>query len=645
MKSQLPPMYADTWAELFPLEIQNEAAGATPKLKEAIGAEILLLERSRHLVELLLLGLYFGAGETEAVLEVDYGDAPADDQVWQLSAEELSRQRVGIRKARQWIDTSLKARPYLTPGDIAVFRELHAGLPESPTEHWDWRGVAKYAEVQLAECSRQAMTALDVASAIAVHRGQSPSAISYRNILFVSFTAGRNRRYVEQRVASAIRDAVRRARKTPERFGRLVQIPADEDIRLWGADIVLTALGKFARASLVQAVQGIWAAAGGEAEFRFAFYVNMPDDEPLITGSDPGPFHGRLFRQRLADLRRIKLVRELREGVLVIQAMGSGVNPTEVKEIIRAAGGEPGGKIDRLSLQPVERRFRIVPGRLPAVERTFGAVRQEDRVNVGIITIVAHEAQAVRKVLEVSGGYEGEKEVNGRFFEYGSLPAQTGVHRIVTTTASNQGAGAVMSAYDAMMREFAPHMVALVGIGGGIHSDLNICDVAVADQIFYYDRRKITPTGVLRRMEGYRPEGRMKRLLIRYQSFRGDPASLESLHGKRFRVFVGPIATGEAVIADPNAEEKVYTQMVSDKCLAVEMEAAGLAQAVADDTRASTLQASGYLVIRGISDLADTAKSDTHRIDASTNAMVFLRDFLSIIPPFRSLDPDTSPKR
>jgi adenosylhomocysteine nucleosidase len=310
------------------------------------------------------------------------------------------------------------------------------------------------------------------------------------------------------------------------------------------------------------------------------------------------------------------------------------LNPSQVKEIIRAAGAVPGGKVDRLSSHPVERRFRIVPGSLPAAEPTFGAVREQDRVNVGIITIVAHEAQAVRRVLEASGGYDGEQEINGRFFERGRLQAQEGVHRVVTTMASAQGNSAVMSAYEALMREFAPHMVVLVGIAGGIHADLKICDVAVADQVFYYDRRKITPRGVLRRLEGYRPEGRMKRLLIRYQNYRGDPATLESLDGTRFRVLVGPIASGEAVIADLNADEKVYVEMVSDKCLAVETEAAGLAQAVADDTRASALQASGYLVVRGISDLANTAKSDEHRVAASTNAMLFLKDFLSMIKPF-----------
>lgn len=83
----------------------------------------------------------------------------------------------------------------------------------------------------------------------------------------------------------------------------------------------------------------------------------------------------------------------------------------------------------------------------------------------------------------------------------------------------------------------------------------------------------------------------------------------------------GRIATGNAVIQDGMRRERIREQCNGALC--VEMEAAGV-----DASRTC-------LVIRGISDYADSHKSNMWRSYAAGNAVVFARELLGKVPPAR----------
>ncbi|KAK6858098.1 phosphorylase superfamily protein [Apiospora arundinis] len=83
------------------------------------------------------------------------------------------------------------------------------------------------------------------------------------------------------------------------------------------------------------------------------------------------------------------------------------------------------------------------------------------------------------------------------------------------------------------------------------------------------------------------------------------------------------IATGNAVIQDGERQDEIRDRC--DGALCVEMEAAGV-----DASRPC-------LVIRGISDYADSHKGDAWRPYAAGNAAVFARELLSKIPPGKVL--------
>lgn len=85
----------------------------------------------------------------------------------------------------------------------------------------------------------------------------------------------------------------------------------------------------------------------------------------------------------------------------------------------------------------------------------------------------------------------------------------------------------------------------------------------------------------------------------------------------------GRIATGNAVIQDSTRRDQIRDQCNGALC--VETEAAGV-----DASRSC-------LVIRGISDYADSHKGDGWRLYAAGNAAVFARELLSKIPPGKVL--------
>ena len=111
--------------------------------------------------------------------------------------------------------------------------------------------------------------------------------------------------------------------------------------------------------------------------------------------------------------------------------------------------------------------------------------------------------------------------------------------------------------------------------------------------------------------------------------------SIAGAPSPEFRVLMGPIGSGEAVMASEIAEDRLWLSAVNDKCLGVETEAGGVGQAFYEDDAPTSLRVEGCLIIRGMSDYADPSKNDSVRTIAARHAIRFLRDFLKDLPPLR----------
>jgi adenosylhomocysteine nucleosidase len=246
------------------------------------------------------------------------------------------------------------------------------------------------------------------------------------------------------------------------------------------------------------------------------------------------------------------------------------------------------------------------------------------RADIGILTVLTEELDAVVKRLEQHHGYESVQLPGGIQAHVADIPADGGGWlRAAVIQTLDPGPRSATMAFERMQKTFRPPVVLLVGIAGGIRDDLSIGDVVIADQVVYYDARRETAEGPRRRGQSQAMTATLRHRLHEFFRRYGDMVPLDS--GDSVRVWRGPIGSGDAVVTDRESNIIDFLRRFNEKTLAVETEAAGVGQAFyehMDEDRA--LQ--GWLTIRGISDLADKHKRhDRHRFAAQRAAAVVER--------------------
>ena len=262
--------------------------------------------------------------------------------------------------------------------------------------------------------------------------------------------------------------------------------------------------------------------------------------------------------------------------------------------------------------------------------------KRENIMDVGILTILADETKAVIDFLKKHPNYKEEQgKMSKRFYYKGEIPAlAVKSHQVVCTRALKQGNRSIMSAYQDLSMEYRPKLIILLGIGGSIHKDADICDTVIAEEIYYYDKRAEAPDGTNRRLVSYNIEPWLLNEINRLFNEYGDTPEFDSWEGsckEKFKLLFGPIGTGEAVIKHRDAKEREWLAKVNDKTLALDTEASGVAQQFSEDQIRNGYKPEGYLIIRGISDHADKEKNDNWRVAATGNAMLTLQHLLKKI--------------
>ncbi|OEV08348.1 hypothetical protein [Streptomyces nanshensis] len=249
--------------------------------------------------------------------------------------------------------------------------------------------------------------------------------------------------------------------------------------------------------------------------------------------------------------------------------------------------------------------------------------------DVGIVTILSEELRAVVDELKM----ERHKEPSGLYFYRGSYAAPEATVRVVATQNQSQGQRSTMSALENLRRHYNPRLWALVGVGGGIHTEhAGIGNVIVSTDVVYYENRKINPNGdVRRRGEHRQAPAPVVHAVNAYFTDNGTPArihaQLASHATEQFDVFPGLIGSGEAVIADGESEIRSYLSDYNEKVLAVDMEAGGLSQYWQENSVHGEHNP-GWVVVRGVSDNADQKKGHGYHELAARNAAYVLRQLL-----------------
>lgn len=240
-------------------------------------------------------------------------------------------------------------------------------------------------------------------------------------------------------------------------------------------------------------------------------------------------------------------------------------------------------------------------------------------VTVLILTPLPVEFDAVIRFVET---WEAPDVFEGAAYEFGIFNGKHHPYRIVVREPGMKNVDMAL-ATERAMRHFNPQIVLLTGIAGGI-KDVSIGDVVVASKIYGYESGKLDADGFKARPVA---ESLSADLLANAQirKRRDDWKKRVPDTSEQAKVFIGPVAAGEKVVADINNATWRQIKLHYNDALALEMEAYGFATALQGHKDVQGL------VIRGISDMCEgKSETDQHNWQpvAAAHAAAFLFDIL-----------------
>jgi adenosylhomocysteine nucleosidase len=249
--------------------------------------------------------------------------------------------------------------------------------------------------------------------------------------------------------------------------------------------------------------------------------------------------------------------------------------------------------------------------------------------DVGVLTILDEEIRAVQAVLGRMRDYRERRLPHGPLAREAWVPAAGGLPvRVAAVQTFTRGTESAALAYQGLVREYNPSTVLLVGIAGGIGKGVEIGDVVLSDEVISYDARKETADRIYRRGQAQAVAAPLGHRLNDFLA--ATPARQHRPGGDSYRILRGPIGSGNAVVADDRSDITRWLREFNDKVLAVETEAAGVAESFHESVQHDAVTR-GWLTVRGISDAADRLKNDDDHIRAAVHAAQVMAQLLPFL--------------
>ncbi|MBI0375851.1 5'-methylthioadenosine/S-adenosylhomocysteine nucleosidase [Streptomyces albiflaviniger] len=214
---------------------------------------------------------------------------------------------------------------------------------------------------------------------------------------------------------------------------------------------------------------------------------------------------------------------------------------------------------------------------------------------VVILTALNLEYQAVRRKL---AGPQVHRHERGTRFEVGTVPGTSCRVALGLTNKGNHSAAVIA---ERAIQEFSPVAVLFVGVAGALWDSARLGDVVMATHVYAYHGGTSEDDGLKARPRVWEAAHAISQLgshLARVNDWADDTPG----HGRAPQVRFGAIAAGEVVQNSKISAEARWIRQHYNDALAIEMEAAGVAQA-------GHLSGAPVAIIRGISDRADGTKS------------------------------------
>ncbi|MFJ9453683.1 purine phosphorylase [Kitasatospora sp. NPDC101447] len=214
---------------------------------------------------------------------------------------------------------------------------------------------------------------------------------------------------------------------------------------------------------------------------------------------------------------------------------------------------------------------------------------------VVVLTALNLEYQAVRQRLV---GPQVHRHERGTRFEVGTVQGTSCRVALGLTSKGNHSAAVIA---ERAIQEFSPVAVLFVGVAGALWDATRLGDVVMASHVYAYHGGTSDDDGLKARPRAWEaPHGISQ--LASHLARLNDWADPTPGHEDAPQVRFGAIAAGEVVQNSRISAEAKWIRQHYNDALAIEMEAAGVAQA-------GHLNGAPVAIIRGISDRADGTKN------------------------------------
>ncbi|MFF5365061.1 purine phosphorylase [Streptomyces scabiei] len=232
---------------------------------------------------------------------------------------------------------------------------------------------------------------------------------------------------------------------------------------------------------------------------------------------------------------------------------------------------------------------------------------------VVILTALNLEYQSVRQRL---ADLQVHRHERGTRFEVGTVRGTSCRVALGLTNKGNHSAAVIA---ERAIQEFSPVAVLFVGVAGALWDATRLGDVVMASHVYAYHGGTSEDDGLKARPRAWEaPHGISQ--LASHLARLNDWADSTPGHEDGPQVRFGAIAAGEIVQNSRISAEAKWIRQHYNDALAIEMEAAGVAQA-------GHLSGAPVAIVRGISDRADGTKnsSEDHKWQprAAANAAAF----------------------
>jgi len=245
-----------------------------------------------------------------------------------------------------------------------------------------------------------------------------------------------------------------------------------------------------------------------------------------------------------------------------------------------------------------------------------------------IITAIEVERKAVCRAFKLLDKHRVRKD--SRVYWRGRLQLNNGeFYEIAVAQAADMANVDSALLTSDSIHHWKPGGLLLVGIAGAASDQIDLGDIVVGTEVFYYERGKQTPSGKRQEPKQYPADATLINNAMAVRRWRASvPMARPDGNQNRPAIHYGVIASGEMVIADEDTRDQLIEQ--HRKILAVEMEGYGLSAAAWQ-----SFDRIRHLVIRAICDRADSKKTAKWHEYAAAAAAGFARHFLRDRP----LDP------